>query len=119
MLSILIIYFAAGSIAGVLAGLLGIGGGLVIVPIMLFGLSRQGVGQEHLMHLALGTSMASIVFTSISSFRAHHKRGAVHWNVVRNIVLGILTGKQYDADQAKWQHWWQSQKQAMQPKQTP
>jgi uncharacterized membrane protein YfcA len=92
MTVIILTYLGLGSIAGVLAGLLGIGGGLVIVPMLVFALTWQGVSQEHLMHLALGTSMASIIFTAISSFMAHHKRGAVHWNVVRRIVPGILAG---------------------------
>ncbi len=81
-----------GAIAGILAGLLGIGGGLVIVPMLVFSMQWQGISPEFIMHLALGTSMASIVFTSVSSFMAHHKRGAVRWDVVRRIVIGILLG---------------------------
>ncbi len=92
MVSIIFTYLAVGAIAGVLAGLLGIGGGLVIVPMLVFCFTRQQIPDEHIMHIALGTSMASIIFTSVSSFMAHHKRGAVHWSVVRRIVLGILTG---------------------------
>ena len=75
-----------------LAGLLGIGGGLVIVPMLAYVLPGQGVETTHLMHLALGTSLASIIFTSISSLRAHHKRGAVRWDVVLKITLGIMFG---------------------------
>ena len=59
-----------GTVAGVLAGLLGIGGGLVIVPMLVFALAAQGIPKDLIMHLALGTSMASIVFTSVSSFMA-------------------------------------------------
>lgn len=92
MTAILLMYILVGAVAGILAGLLGIGGGLVIVPMLAFCFTWQGLPQEVIMHLALGTSMASIIFTSISSFRAHHKRGAVHWGVVRRIVFGILTG---------------------------
>ncbi len=92
MLTILMTYLGFGAIAGVLAGLLGVGGGLIIVPMVVFCLSSQGTSQESIMHLALGTSMASIMFTSVSSFWAHHKRGAVHWAVVRRIVPGILVG---------------------------
>jgi len=92
MVSILLMYSLIGVVAGLLAGLLGIGGGLVIVPMLMFGFHRQGITDAHAMHLALGTSMASIVFTSISSARAHHRRGAVDWSVVRRIVLGILLG---------------------------
>jgi len=76
----------------VLAGLLGVGGGLIIVPMLIVSFSRQGLPAEHLMHLALGTSLASIVFTSVSSFRAHQRRGAVDWGVVRRITPGILAG---------------------------
>ena len=92
MLTVLMTYLGLGAIAGVLAGLLGVGGGLIIVPMVVFCLSSQGTSQESIMHLALGTSMASIMFTSVSSFWAHHKRGAVHWAVVRRIVPGILVG---------------------------
>jgi uncharacterized protein len=89
---ILIIYLGVGAIAGVLAGLFGIGGGLVIVPMLVICFTWQGIPQEYMMHLALGTSMASIIFTSVSSFLAHHKRGAVQWLVVRRITPGILLG---------------------------
>ncbi len=92
MILILAIYLGLGAVAGVLAGLLGIGGGLVIVPMLVFSLTWQGIPQDFIMHLALGTSMATIIFTSISSFWAHHKRGAVQWGVVRRIVPGILLG---------------------------
>ena len=91
-LTILLIYIAVGAVAGVLAGLLGIGGGLVIVPMLVYCFSLQGVAHAHVMHLALGTSLASIVFTSISSFIAHHKKGAVNWPVVKKIATGIITG---------------------------
>lgn len=92
MLTVLLTYLIVGAIAGVLAGLLGIGGGLVIVPMLVFCLTKQGVPQQAIMHIALGTSMASIMFTAVSSFWAHHRRGAVHWSVVRRIVPGILVG---------------------------
>jgi uncharacterized protein len=92
MLTILLTYLGFGAIAGVLAGLLGVGGGLIIVPMVVFSLTSQGTSQESVMHLALGTSMGSIMFTSVSSFWAHHKHGAVHWAVVRRIVPGILVG---------------------------
>ena len=92
METILLMYLAAGAVAGLLAGLLGIGGGLVIVPMLVFCFSLQHVDPAVTMHLALGTSMASIIFTSVSSFRAHHRRGAVHWGLVRRITLGIFTG---------------------------
>lgn len=92
MTSILVMYTLVGAVAGVLAGLLGIGGGLVIVPMLVYCFTLQGIPDAQMMHLALGTSLASIMFTAVSSFRAHHKRGAVHWDVVRKIVIGIFTG---------------------------
>jgi len=92
MLATLAIYCLIGSVVGVLAGLLGVGGGLVIVPVLVFSFGSQGILEEVIMHLALGTSLASIMFTSISSFMAHHRRGAVHWPIVKNIVVGIMTG---------------------------
>ncbi len=92
MLEVLALYLVVGAIAGVLAGLLGIGGGLVIVPMLVFCMELQNLPNELIMHLALGTSMASIVFTSVSSFMAHHRRGAVEWSVVRRVVAGILVG---------------------------
>ncbi|GLI32940.1 sulfite exporter TauE/SafE family protein [Desulforhabdus amnigena] len=92
MLSVIMIYLVVGVIAGILAGLLGIGGGLIIVPMVVLCLTWQKIPNELVMHLALGTSMASIIFTSVSSFWAHHKRGAVQWLVVQRIVPGILLG---------------------------
>jgi uncharacterized membrane protein YfcA len=92
MYTILITYSLVGAVSGVLAGLLGIGGGLVIVPMLVFCFSWQQIPHELTMHLALGTSMASIIFTAASSFWAHHKRGAVQWIVVSRIVLGIFLG---------------------------
>lgn len=91
-LEIAIMYLAVGLIAGLLAGLLGVGGGLVIVPMLIFCFVKQGIQPEVIMHLALGTSLASIIFTSISSFMSHHKRGAVDWPIVKRIVPGILIG---------------------------
>ena len=91
-IEIMVMYALVGLIAGVLAGLLGVGGGIVIVPMLVFCFVRQGVQPEVIMHLALGTSLASIMFTSISSCLAHHRRGAVLWPIVRQITPGILIG---------------------------
>ncbi len=85
-------YLATGMVAGVLAGLLGVGGGVIIVPLLTFAFTAQQLPAPHILHLALGTSLASIIFTSISSLRAHNLRGAVNWPVVKNITPGILTG---------------------------
>lgn len=92
MILLILTYLIVGAIVGLLAGLLGVGGGLVIVPMLVVCFTWQELPQESLMHLAIGTSAASIVFTSVSSFWAHHKRGAVDWGIVRRIVLGILAG---------------------------
>lgn len=92
MLTTILLYCLLGAFVGVLAGLLGVGGGLVIVPILVYAFNYQQIPGEIIMHLALGTSLASIIFTSISSFSAHHRRGAVDWLTVRRIVIGILTG---------------------------
>lgn len=84
-------YLALGLLAGFVAGLLGVGGGLIIVPILVWLFEAQGISQ-HAIHLALGTSLASILFTSFSSLLAHHRRGAVDLQTVKRISPGILTG---------------------------
>ena len=81
-----------GCVAGFLAGLLGIGGGLLIVPALAFLLPHVAYEAVMIMHVALGTSLASIVFTSISSVLAHHRHAAVMWPVMRRMVVGILAG---------------------------
>ncbi len=85
-------YLMLGAIAGFLAGMFGVGGGLVLVPVLLFLFDSQHFPAEHLMLIALGTSMAAILFTSLASLREHHRHGAVNWRVVRNITPGILIG---------------------------
>ncbi|MBS1173661.1 MAG: hypothetical protein H6R12_2491 [Proteobacteria bacterium] len=85
-------YLAVGAFVGFFAGLLGVGGGLVTVPALAMIFSAQHFAADHVLHLALGTSMAAILFTSISSLREHHRHGAVIWTVVRDITPGILIG---------------------------
>jgi uncharacterized membrane protein YfcA len=85
-------YLVLGAIAGYLAGLFGVGGGLVLVPVLLFMFDAQHFPAEYILHVALGTSMAVIIFTSFASMRKHHQHGAVNWRVVRNIIPGILLG---------------------------
>lgn len=85
-------YLALGTVAGFLAGLFGVGGGLILVPVLLFLFDAQHFPADSSMHMALGTSMATIVFTSLASLRKHHQHGAVNWRVVRNITPGILLG---------------------------
>lgn len=88
-----VIYFAAiGCLAGVLAGLLGIGGGLVIVPLLALVLAPLGFPEEEVMRVAVATSLATIILTSFSSAYAHHRRGAVEWDVVWRLSLGLVMG---------------------------
>ncbi|WP_428035877.1 sulfite exporter TauE/SafE family protein [Amphritea sp.] len=91
-MSLIAAFILLGAVVGFLAGLLGIGGGLIMVPVLTSLFIWQGIPQEQVVHLALGTSMASIVITSISSLRAHHKKGGVLWPVVRMIAPGIVVG---------------------------
>jgi uncharacterized membrane protein YfcA len=85
-------YLAIGALVGVCAGLLGIGGGAIMVPLLVSLLEAQGVAREHVLHLAVGSSMATILFTSVSSVRSHAARGALRWDIVRGITPGILAG---------------------------
>ncbi|MFT3665294.1 sulfite exporter TauE/SafE family protein [Piscinibacter sp.] len=85
-------FLALGACTGFLAGLLGIGGGMVMVPFITFIISSRGVDAGLAVKMAIATSMATILFTSVSSLRAHHKRGAVRWNLVRGIAPGIVIG---------------------------
>lgn len=91
-MSILLIYLALGACAGVLAGLLGIGGGLVLVAALAWLLPRHGVPADAAMHVALASSMGSIVLTAAASARAHHRRGGVLWQTVAWLVPGVLVG---------------------------
>jgi uncharacterized membrane protein YfcA len=81
-----------GGLAGVMAGLLGIGGGALIVPVLVFVFEAQRVNPDIIMQVALGTSMATIVFTAMSSVLAHQRRGAVRWSIFRRITPGIVIG---------------------------
>lgn len=81
-----------GLCTGFLAGLLGIGGGMVLVPFLTYFLGQQQVAPDLAVKMAIATSMATIVFTSISSVRAHHQRGAVRWDIARRLSPGIVLG---------------------------
>lgn len=81
-----------GLCTGFLAGLLGIGGGMVMVPFITVILSGRGVEPELAVKMAIATSMATIIFTSISSVRAHHRRGSVRWDIVKLLAPGIVLG---------------------------
>ncbi|MDP1558570.1 MAG: sulfite exporter TauE/SafE family protein [Nitrosomonas sp.] len=87
-----LVYLLLGAIVGFFAGLLGIGGGLVIVPVLTFIFTAQDFPPDRILHLALGTTMATIIFTSASSLRTHHAHGAVNWEVVKTITPGIIIG---------------------------
>ena len=81
-----------GLCTGFLAGMLGVGGGMMQVPFMTFILTRKGVAPALAIKMAIATSMATILFTALSSLRAHHRRGAVRWDLVRGIAPGIVAG---------------------------
>lgn len=87
-----LILLGMGAIAGTLAGLLGIGGGIIIVPVLALVFKAQGVNPAVLMHVSIGTSLATIVITSLSSIRAHQKHQAILWPVFKRITPGILIG---------------------------
>lgn len=90
--SILAAYLGIGALVGFLAGMLGIGGGATMVPILVLLFEAQGFPREHLVHIAVGSAMATILFTSVSSVRAHAKRGSVRWDVAIAMTPGILIG---------------------------
>jgi len=77
---------------GFLAGLLGIGGGMVMVPFISLILSQRGVGPDLAVKMAIATSMATILFTSLASLSAHHRHGAVRWDIVKRLAPGIVAG---------------------------
>jgi uncharacterized protein len=81
-----------GTCTGFLAGLLGIGGGMIMVPFVTLILTSKGYPPDYTVKMAVATSLATICFTSISSVRAHNKRGAVQWHVVKVLAPGILVG---------------------------
>lgn len=87
-----IAFLLLGTVVGFMAGLLGIGGGGIMVPVLTSLFLAMNMPLERVVHLALGTSMASIIFTSLSSLRAHHFKQAVIWRVVKGITPGILLG---------------------------
>lgn len=88
----LLAYLGTGAVAGLLAGLLGVGGGLVIVPALAALYAMRGFPADSLMHYAIGSSLATIVPTSIASLVSHHRRGGIHWLAVRGLTPGIVLG---------------------------
>ncbi len=89
---LLVFLLAVGAFAGVLAGLLGVGGGIILVPAFYYGFTLLGYQSEALMQLCIATSLATIVVTSIRSLHSHNKRGAVDWTVLKTWAPGILIG---------------------------
>ncbi|AYC31079.1 sulfite exporter TauE/SafE family protein [Pseudomonas cavernae] len=96
-----LLYLLLGAGAGVLAGLFGVGGGMIIVPVLVFSFSAQGFDPAILTHMAVGTSLASIIFTSVNSVLEHQRKGAVNWTVFAWMALGILVGAGLGALTAK------------------
>ncbi|MBB1269826.1 sulfite exporter TauE/SafE family protein [Shewanella sp. SR44-3] len=92
MLSVFAICLALGAVVGFLAGLLGIGGGLIIVPALLYLLPWVGIDSLQLTHVAIATSLASIILTSMSAASAHHKRANIPWPIFKTIMPGIIFG---------------------------
>lgn len=93
MFELIISYVGLGVIAGFVAGLLGVGGGLIIVPVLILIFNSNHFSQEVVVHLAIGTSLATIIFTSLSSIYAHHFiHKAVRWDIVRQLTPGIIIG---------------------------
>ncbi len=88
----IILYLLTGCFAGLVAGLLGVGGGLIIVPVLYTIFSSQGIDPAVVMHMALATSLATIVVTSLSSSYAHYKKQALRWRIFLHLTPGILAG---------------------------
>lgn len=92
LLPIFILLIAIGAFAGVLAGLLGVGGGIILVPAFYYAFSSLGYNSPQLMQICLATSLATIIFTSIRSVLSHHKKGAVDWDILKTWAPGIVIG---------------------------
>ncbi len=89
---LLVVFVVLGCVVGFLAGLLGIGGGMTMVPILTIIFTREAFPLDHVVHMAIATSTATIIFTSLSSAREHHRHGAVLWPVVAGLAPGIVVG---------------------------
>lgn len=92
LLQMAALLLAIGAFAGVLAGLLGVGGGIVLVPAFYFAFSALGYDSQQLMQLCLGTSLTTIIVTSARSALGHHRKGAVDWGILRDWAPGIVVG---------------------------
>jgi uncharacterized membrane protein YfcA len=85
-------YLAVGAFVGFFSGLLGIGGGSATVPVLAFIFAAKGFPADHVVHMALGTAVAAMLFSAASSVRSHHLRSSVNWHVVRVMVSGVAAG---------------------------
>jgi len=92
LIQMLILLLVTGAFAGVLAGLLGVGGGIVLVPAFFYVFSALGFDGPQLMQMCLATSLATIIVTSVRSVLSHNKKGAVDWDILRGWALGIAVG---------------------------
>jgi uncharacterized membrane protein YfcA len=92
LLPLIAILAASGVLAGFAAGMLGVGGGIVTVPVLEYSLRFAGVPEEYRMHVAVATSLAAIIPTSISSARTHHSRGAVDWQLAKSWGAAMVVG---------------------------
>jgi uncharacterized membrane protein YfcA len=90
--SLVVAFLLLGAIVGFLAGLLGIGGGMTMVPLLTIVFAGQGFPPEHIVHMAVATATATILFTSVSSMREHQRHGAIRWPVVVGMAPGIVVG---------------------------
>lgn len=95
-------YLLLGGFVGFFGGLLGIGGGSALVPVLALIYSAKGFAPEHVVHLALGTGIATIIFTSAASVRSHHRRGAVNWGAMLRMMPGVVAGTFGGALAAGW-----------------
>lgn len=92
MLSLLIICLFAGGVGAILQGMVGIGTGIIVVPLLTFILPNYGFNQSDAVHIALATSMSAIVISSISALLSHHKRGNIQWSLFNKIIIYSLVG---------------------------
>lgn len=101
-LSLIAAFLLLGAFTGFAAGLLGIGGGMLLVPFLTMLLTSQGFPLGQIVKIAIATSLTTILFTSLSSVRAHARRGAVRWNIAKTLAPGIVVGSMLGAQLAAW-----------------
>ncbi|KEJ90083.1 sulfite exporter TauE/SafE family protein [Sulfitobacter donghicola] len=92
LIQMAVLLLVIGAFAGVLAGLLGVGGGIVLVPAFFYAFQTLGYGGDQLMQMCLATSLATIIVTSVRSVMSHHKKGAVDWGILKSWAPGIVVG---------------------------